>query len=124
MVSIVGEFDACNAHFKWVNAISKVGYVTVATTGDDAFVRAWTIAEKVGQFLRTDDAIKAEAVGYHYCDKPGAQPILFVMPRYDKDYEDNNEVYSIAEADEQKQTSSSEIIAPLLKRLEVYLKEQ
>lgn len=120
-MSIVTEFDACGIHYKWINGVSKVGYLSMVASGRDAFVKVWTVAELVGQFLRTDDGIKAEAVGYHYCEMPDKQPEMFVLPRYDKDYEDNNEVYAIVEAEQQAATSSPEIIHPLAKRLEEYL---
>ena len=121
MTSVVQEFDACNVHFTWINAISKVGYLALSGEGNDLFVRMWTIAERVGQFLRTDERVKAEAIGYHFLDKRDAKPRLFVFPRFDGDYSNNNEVYNIAEAEEQKQTSSPEIIEPLVKSLEEYL---
>ena len=78
----------------------------------------WTIGETVGQFFRSHDSVKAESVGYHYFELPGCPATLCVIPRWAGDYEDNNEVYAIAEAKEQRETSSEAIIAPLADLLE------
>ena len=124
MIPVAAEFDACGVHFTWINAISKVGYLALSGEGDDIFVRLWTVAEKAGSFLRSDERVKAQSVGYHYLEKPGWKPKLFVFPRYDGDFSNNNDVYNIAEADTQETTSSNEIIGPITEGLEKYLSGQ
>lgn len=124
MVSVVRQFDVAAFHFSWINAISRVGYIAITSSSDNSFVGMWAIGEKVGQFFRSHDAIKADAVGYHYFELPGSPATLCVIPRYTDDYEDNNRVYAIAEAAEQTETSSNAIITPLADFLEQTLSKQ
>lgn len=85
------------------------------------FVDMWTVGETVGHFFRTNDDVKADAIGYHYFEKPGLPPTLCVIPRYTNDYEDNNSVYAICESEQQTETSSEAVIAPLATLLEEQL---
>lgn len=124
MVSRIGEFECEGMNIIWINAISKVGYVLIESKKEDNsdFEKLWTLGDKIGQFLRTNVDPKADAVCLHYFELPNRNSANAIIPRYSNDFEDNNIVYTISESDTQKETSTIEIISPLVDQLKNYLK--
>ena len=125
-MEIVGSFVFSNFKISWINAISKVGYVKIEKTTPenvDDFTEMWLIGNKIGKFLKTNEKTQAEAIAYHSLKTPTNAANINVFPRYTGDYEDNNQTYNIAENSVQPQTSTKEIILPLIDDLKQYLEE-
>lgn len=119
MVTIVKTFQVQNFNVEWINAISKIGYLSIlyepGKSGD--FPSMWLLADKMGQFLRNDEGCKASAVAFHYFECENKPKKLFVIPRFPDEYTDHNEVYNISESENQPETSTSAIIEPLLEKM-------
>jgi len=123
-MEIVYEFFAGGFKIKWINAISKFGYIRIEKISDDSIddtVDMWLIGEKISVFLKETSEIQAINTAYEFINRIESPKSLFVFPRYPNDYEDNNETYQIAESGIQKQTSSIETIYPHAKALEILL---
>jgi hypothetical protein len=122
MGTVLKNFAIEGFRVSWVNALSKVGYVIVSKEPPEVdFVGCWTWGERIGQFFREEPRILAQDVGFHYLERPGRHPELFVLPRYAGDFEPNETVYNIIEADTQDETSSPQVILPLAETLEAHL---
>ena len=122
MISVIKEFNLEGFNINWVNAISKIGYILInydSSTND--FGEMWILADKIGQFFRNEKDFPADAVAYHFYECEEHPPRLFVIPRFQGEYEDHNKVYNIAESENQPTTSSKEIIEPLIPRLIEYI---
>lgn len=120
MVTIVKAFKLQNFDVEWINAVSKIGYLSILYQLDNPsgdFSSMWLLADKVGQFFRNDENCKASAVAFHYYECENHPPRLFVVPRYPGEYQDHNTVYNITESDNQPETSTTEIILPLVQKL-------
>lgn len=124
MVTVIKTFHHQNFNIEWINAISRIGYLSIlyepGKSGD--FSSLWLLADKMGQFLRNDDGCKASAIAFHYFECENKPKKLFVIPRFPDEYSDHNEVYNISESDNQPETSSSTVIEPLAEKLINHLK--
>ena len=105
----------------WINAISKYGYIALEKYDNQDCTEMWLIGEKVGIFFKTFLPEKAEAIAFHCINKPNKNKRLCIFPRYNGDYEDNNETYQIADNDNQKKTGDFNEILNLKENFENFL---
>ena len=123
-ISIVTSFPYKEFEITWINAVSKCGYLQITknqSSPEFQFTNAWLLAEKIDRFLRNEPKISAEDVGCHMFSYDPDGVKLFIFPRYSGDYKDSNETYDIAESSNQEETSSEDVILPLVLLLQNYL---
>ena len=123
-MEIIDSFVFQTFKISWINAISKVGYINIQKTTSetiDDFTEMWLLGNKIGQFLKKTENIKADDIAYHSLKTPINSANINIFPRYKGDYQENNDTYNIAESKTQPATSSKEVILPLFIQLKEFL---
>jgi hypothetical protein len=122
MAEVVGSFSVGKLSVSWINALTAYGYLVITLDSSlDDFVKTWELGARIQTFLRTNEVVKAEAIGLHYLDLPGCAPRLFVLPRYANDVDNSDLLYDQLEDATPARVSTSDVILPLISDLQAFL---